>query len=101
MSNSLQVGKPYNESLSFLWVKYERRMAFNKWHGKKVVGLADLLKKRSLYSESQKVKVYPMKDDHFSGECVIVDDKIIGCAFIERGGSFSKKGLWIDGKIID
>ncbi|WP_158781960.1 hypothetical protein [Pantoea sp. BAV 3049] len=101
MSDSLKIGIPYDEDLNLLLLKYKKRSLSNESFGSDIFGLNALIKNLSSCSGNHKAKIYPLKNDFFSGECVIMENEIIGCAFIKRGRSSSKEGLWINGNKID
>lgn len=101
MSNSLKIGIPYDENLNLLLFKYKRRSVLSGDGESEMFGINDLIKRLSSCADEHKAKVCPLRNNSFSGECVIMNDKIIGCAFIKRGRSCSKEGLWVDGNKID
>lgn len=101
ISNSVQIGTPYDEDLNLLLSKYKKRVIFSKNLAADTFGLNELVHKLSSYSSDHKLTVYPMENEFFTGECVIVHDEIIGCTFIKRGHSVSKKGLWVYGSKVD
>ncbi|QKZ03784.1 hypothetical protein [Pseudomonas eucalypticola] len=100
-SDSLHVGTPYEESVRLLLFKINQRVVKSGDLDKKTIGLAELAESLSLLVGEEKVRVYPMKSDVFSGDCIVVNDEMIGCAFIELGCSLSRRGLWIGGNKID
>jgi len=97
MSDSIHCGTPYDETIKFLLFKYRNRSVYYKKNKRGVIGLNDLVNSLSSFEENKKAKVYPLHNDLYSGDCIIMDDKMIGCALIERGLSSSKEGLWING----
>ncbi|RRW72513.1 hypothetical protein EGJ48_11045 [Pantoea dispersa] len=101
MSDSLIIGNPYDEDLNLLLLKYKKRNYINKEHGEEVLGLNDLVVKINSCLGDIKATVYPLKNDVYSGDCIVLKNEIIGCAFIKRGRSSYKKGLWMNGSKID
>lgn len=101
MSNSLQISQPYDEHLSLLLLKYKKRMTLSQLCENRAIGLEELISKLSLYPDSQKAIIYPMGNKLFTGECVVINEEVVGCAFINRGRSSFKEGLWVDGRKID
>lgn len=101
-SDNIQLGNPYNEKSNYLLTKYKKRMGlYNENDGHNhIFGLIDLVKKLSLLSGDENLEVYPMQNDLFIGECILKENEMIGCAFIKRGRSYSKNGLWIEGNKI-
>ncbi|MDE8555282.1 hypothetical protein [Pantoea vagans] len=97
ISDSLNCGTPYDETIKFLLFKYKSRSLLCKKNKSMAIGLDDLINSLLSYSENKKAKVYPLRNDLFSGDCITIDDKVIGCALIKRGLSSSKKGLWMNG----
>lgn len=100
-SNNVQVGVPYEESISLLSFKYKHRRKLNENSEHYMLGIDNLIEKLSHYSIKDKANVYPLKNDALSGDCIIINNKIVGYSFIRRGQSFSKKGLWINGRKFD
>ncbi|WP_124014449.1 hypothetical protein [Serratia sp. FGI94] len=64
-------------------------------------GLCESIKNLQNISEGVDIYVYTLFDDSFTGDCFLIDNSIIGCAFVERKDATYKKGLWIDGNKID
>lgn len=98
LSDSLEIGVSYEESLSFLLPQYRSRMRSTEIDISDTLGLNTLIKCLAAFEDNAKVIVFPLKNSFISGSCFIVGDEIIGCAFIKRGHSRSKEGLWIEGK---
>ena len=99
LSKSLRVGTPYNSVAGEVLSKYIRRNLGSNFNKKKL-GIDELIKTLEEYPRDYNVMIYPIMNDFFSGDCV-VDNEIIGCALIERGGSFSMEGLWLNGRRIN
>lgn len=100
-SDSLTGAPPHDESVSFLLLMFNQRMEKHILSGINTFGLPELIEKLALLPKTQILKVFPLKTDIFSGDCIVYKNSIIGCAFIKRDLSLSRKGLWINGKKID
>lgn len=98
LSDSLEIGVSYDKSLSLLLPKYRSRMRSTEIDISDTVGLNALIKFLAALEDDAKLIVFPLKSRVMSGDCFIVGDEIIGCAFIKRGHGRSKEGLWIEGK---
>lgn len=98
LSDSLEIGVSYNESLSLLLSKYRSRKRSTEIDISDPLGLDALIKRLAALKDNTKIIVFPLKKSVMSGHCFVIDDEIIGCAFIKRGRACSQEGLWIEGK---
>ncbi|UFH49885.1 hypothetical protein [Pseudomonas sp. KNUC1026] len=101
MSGKTQAGAPHDEAIAFLLSTYQRRMISLAGSEDQPLGLVELVENLSSISNSERATVLPLKDDSLSGECVIVNNELVGCAFVKRGVLYLNRGLWIDGKRIE
>jgi len=101
MSNSVQASDSYNENINLLLLKFKRRIKINQEYTNEIVGGSHFIERIPLCSDNQVAKVYSLKNNIFSGECIIVNNEIIGCAFIKRGALLLKKAFGLtEGKLI-
>ncbi len=90
LSDSLEIGVSYVESLSLLLSKYRSRKRSTEIDISAPLGLDALIKRLAALKDNTKIIVFPLKNSVMSGDCFVIDDKIIGCAFIKRGRACSQ-----------
>lgn len=89
-------GNPRTLRVGFIRSLYTRRREALSSAKVETFGVDELIDKISILPGDAEVLSYSLKNALYSGECFMVDNIFIGCAFVRKGLSFSIQCLTSD-----
>lgn len=77
-----------------------RRLETSRAQGKTTFGIESLIATLSALNEDETLDYYVISNSTHLGTCYVLQNRLLGCEFVLKSGTQSKRGLWIDGKPI-
>jgi hypothetical protein len=77
-----------------------RRLETSRALAKSTFGIESLIEELSRLDNDVTLDYYVISTPSHLGTCYVLSDRLLGCEFVTKSGTESRRGLWIDDKPI-